>query len=260
MPEYLAPGVYVEEVSASAHPIPGVDTDGNGPLERLRYFNGQRLTAEDLEAEQAYIRGKLRRHNRMLHGWGVASGLVVTAAPTDEVPWRVCVGAGVAICRSGEEVVLAFPARIDLRAHRPKRAKHLFIAVRHGEVLERGNEERFRSGDESPCPDQGDPRLAEPSRIREAIVIGCLSRPLAGPWVLLARVSLPRSLRTRLKDAAIDNVSVRQALQPGCGEQGALCSVMPVGGRKTKDAARSTPRSSSRRRQKGRSRAADGRP
>jgi len=44
-------------------------------LRRVNYFAGRLLTAEDFRAEQEYHREKSRRHNRRLHGSGVASGL-----------------------------------------------------------------------------------------------------------------------------------------------------------------------------------------
>src|SRR2546427_4104106 len=50
-------------------------------LERLRYFPRQLLTADDMRAEQEYVREKRRRHNRLLHGWGVVCGLEVVLDP-----------------------------------------------------------------------------------------------------------------------------------------------------------------------------------
>lgn len=48
-------------------------------LKRLRFFTGQVLTADSFELEQQYFREKLKRHNRTLHGFGIVSGLKVTA-------------------------------------------------------------------------------------------------------------------------------------------------------------------------------------
>jgi hypothetical protein len=47
-------------------------------LRRLNYFAGRLLSADDFAAEQAYHRAKLRRHNRLAHGSGVARGLTVS--------------------------------------------------------------------------------------------------------------------------------------------------------------------------------------
>ncbi len=52
---------------------------GSGLLERVRYFPRQMITPADLTQAQDYMRAKLRRHNRMLHGWGVVCGCEVQA-------------------------------------------------------------------------------------------------------------------------------------------------------------------------------------
>ena len=46
-------------------------------LERPAFFDGQQLTAADLEAVQAYHRELLWLHNRGLHNWGIAFGYAV---------------------------------------------------------------------------------------------------------------------------------------------------------------------------------------
>lgn len=214
MPEQLSPGVYVEEVTTPKRPIPGVDTSCSPcfePLERLRYFLGMRLGAEDLQAEQAYLRNKLRRHNLLLHGKGVVAGLMVGAAATAKVPWRIRVDCGAAISCSGEEITLTSPVCIDLEAHRPGRAKRIFIAVRYGEALVQGTEEWFLSSEKDPRARMDGSKHPEPNRIREVVVIGCLAHRLADPWVVLAQVSLPSSPGKRLTDSAIDNASFRRA-------------------------------------------------
>src|SRR5438105_14515335 len=45
-----------------------------GVLEHPRYYAGQVITASDLVLEHDYLHDKFRRHNRMLHGWGVVCG------------------------------------------------------------------------------------------------------------------------------------------------------------------------------------------
>ncbi|BDV31540.1 hypothetical protein [Microbacterium terricola] len=74
--------------------------------ERPQYFAGQVLTAADLTAEQDLDIGLRRLHHRMLHGWGIASGLTVTGARGATV---VAVGAGYALDAGGRELVLADP-------------------------------------------------------------------------------------------------------------------------------------------------------
>ena len=54
----------------------GLLCDG-GLLERPRYFPRQLISDVELTLEQQYFRDRLRRHNRLLHGWGVVCGALV---------------------------------------------------------------------------------------------------------------------------------------------------------------------------------------
>jgi hypothetical protein len=75
-------------------------------LVRNRYAYGQLLSVDDLNREQEYNRSKHRRHNRLLHGFGVVNGLdvgVESGSPGDLI---VAVTPGVAIDANGEELVL----------------------------------------------------------------------------------------------------------------------------------------------------------
>src|SRR6516165_1991752 len=83
-------------------------------VERVNYFPRQLLTADDMFADQEYFLLKLRRHNRFLHGWGTVCGLVVTAAPTSDLPWQVQIGAGYALGPYGDEIYVAEPVSLDL--------------------------------------------------------------------------------------------------------------------------------------------------
>jgi hypothetical protein len=47
---------------------------GRTGLERTRFFSRQLVKPNDLTQDQIYFRDKLRRHNRLLHGWGVVCG------------------------------------------------------------------------------------------------------------------------------------------------------------------------------------------
>jgi hypothetical protein len=84
------------------------------PLERVRYFPRQLLTADDMRCEQEYFREKVRRHNRYLHGWGVVCGCtveVVTVAKTPTV--RVC--PGYAVGPQGDEIFVDRCIDVDLK-------------------------------------------------------------------------------------------------------------------------------------------------
>ena len=79
-------------------------------FERPRFFTGELLTADDLQTEQDYFRGKLRLHNRFLHGWGIVTGLVVTI----DQGTAVVVSPGLALDCAGNELVLSAAEQISL--------------------------------------------------------------------------------------------------------------------------------------------------
>ena len=79
-------------------------------FERPHFFNGKLLTADDLQREQDYFRGKSALHNRFLHGWGIVAGLDVTV---DQEATAV-VSPGLALDCAGNELVLPEPERIAL--------------------------------------------------------------------------------------------------------------------------------------------------
>jgi hypothetical protein len=78
--------------------------------ERLRYFEGMLLGAEDFEREQEYALAKRRLHNRALHGAGVVFGLTVEPAGEDAVRVRP----GLAIDSGGRELEVPEPAVVPL--------------------------------------------------------------------------------------------------------------------------------------------------
>jgi hypothetical protein len=79
-------------------------------LERPRWFGRQIVGPDDLTSEQEYLRARARRHNRMLHGWGVVCGLRVRRG---EAPFEVLVEAGYALDPCGEEIVVADTVSLD---------------------------------------------------------------------------------------------------------------------------------------------------
>lgn len=74
------------------------------PFTRISFYNGRLLSAEDLNHEQEYFRGKQKLHNRSLHGFGIVSGLKVTVAAG-----QVVVDSGLALDCEGNEVVIGTP-------------------------------------------------------------------------------------------------------------------------------------------------------
>jgi len=87
-----------------------------------RYYPRQLITPEDLTLEQDYFRDRMRRHNRLLHGWGVVCGaLVCPASATDTngvvslTPWEVIVQPGYALGPYSDEIILDCTRTVDLR-------------------------------------------------------------------------------------------------------------------------------------------------
>lgn len=54
-------------------------------LQRQQFYFGRILSADDFSQEQRYHIDRHRRHNRFVHGWGVVSGLKVSANGDGEV-------------------------------------------------------------------------------------------------------------------------------------------------------------------------------
>jgi hypothetical protein len=73
---------------------------------RVRYFNGQLLSPADFEHEQNYTRTKHRRHNLLLHGTGIVSGLDVSLEPQPNGDLLAVVSPGLGIGPDGEELVV----------------------------------------------------------------------------------------------------------------------------------------------------------
>jgi hypothetical protein len=83
-------------------------------LERVRFFPRQILGADDLNTEQRYFRERQRRHNRFLHGWGVACGCQVQLPQTPASPYQVTICPGYVITPWGDEIMIGSPTLLDL--------------------------------------------------------------------------------------------------------------------------------------------------
>jgi hypothetical protein len=82
-------------------------------LKRIEFFNGQRLTAQDLTDVQDANRQLRWLHNRSLHGWGIGIGYAVTGEAGDTT---VTVSPGYAIDCLGRELILTQPVTIPVPA------------------------------------------------------------------------------------------------------------------------------------------------
>jgi hypothetical protein len=95
---------------------------GNAIAELPRYYPRQMITPDDLTLEQNYFRDRMRRHNRLLHGWGVVCGALVCPATTTNpdgtvslVPWKVVVQTGYILGPYGDEIILDCVRTVDVR-------------------------------------------------------------------------------------------------------------------------------------------------
>jgi hypothetical protein len=97
-------------------------------MKRVHYFNGQLLSAADLQTEQDYHLSKQRRLNLRAPGPGVVSGLEVSIHPSCG---EVHVRPGVAIDPRGNEIVVDTPQILSL----PKDASEVCLILTSTETL-----------------------------------------------------------------------------------------------------------------------------
>ncbi len=81
--------------------------------ERTRYYPRQLVAAADLTQDQLYFREKSRRHNRLLHGWGIVCGAEVRVS---QQAGCVDVNAGCILGPYGDEIVIDNVVTVDLSA------------------------------------------------------------------------------------------------------------------------------------------------
>jgi outer membrane biosynthesis protein TonB len=207
-------------------------------FERVRYYARQLLTAEDMRAEQDYFLERLRRHNRFLHGWGVACGCDVQPAGGG-TPWQVSVSPGYVVTPQGDEIWIDEQTVCDVsQGNAP--GQTVYLAVRYAELDSRPAPASSGGG---ACPN-GD---CEYTRIHDGFELATLAalpvshaqataadqqwcntlRAWAGggnpppvppcvaapgePWVVLATIKLPAQAGTSLDGNAV-NYQGRRAL------------------------------------------------
>lgn len=97
------------------------------PIERLNYFNGQRLEADDLRLEQAYHMRIQRWLSKSLFSPGVADGFDVSAVedPDTKKKDKVLVAPGLALDDLGRAIILINPVELSPQAR--------FLCVRYAE-------------------------------------------------------------------------------------------------------------------------------
>ena len=108
---------------------------------RLRYWRGQALLSDDLNADRAQDSSLAAWHMRGLHGtWGIAAGLGVKLA-ADGSAVLICPGCAVD-CR-GRAMVLHDPVEIDVPRTLPPEGLHLVAS--YGSSCERSIALRWKS-------------------------------------------------------------------------------------------------------------------
>jgi hypothetical protein len=165
-------------------------------LERVTFYDGQRLTAHDLSEAQRALRELRWLHNRSLHAWGIAFGLSVSGQKGDT---QVTVSPGYALDCHGREIVLTEPRRLlvppvaeNVRGEEPSPAFYLTIAYPEDDQLV------LREHRDGACGANGATRLAETPGIHwlQAHRHG-LDVVLAQAWVENCRLDRALSFRER---------------------------------------------------------------
>lgn len=199
------------------------------PPERVRYFPRQLIGADDLSQEQSYLLERFRRHNRLLHGWGVACGCDVRPTPEAGKPWQVTICPGYVLSPQGDEISITSNVKFDVATcliqtddpcayarpcppivRAPREPRIVFLAIRYMESPARPTRV-------APVGCSCDDASCDFSRVRECYELGCLDtlpsthriQPpyncqslCAGaivscpdkpddPWVVLAGIRLP---------------------------------------------------------------------
>lgn len=111
--------LYVEPIRMQAEQSADFVFCDPGQLQHPRYFAGQLMTPIELTLEHEYLRDKLRRHNRLMHGWGVVFGAkvqCVTDSSGNLVPWKVKITPGYVLGPYGDEIVISNDASFALNS------------------------------------------------------------------------------------------------------------------------------------------------
>ena len=141
-------------------------------LKRVHYFDHQFLKVHDFQAEQDYHVQMRRRHNHLLHGWGVVDGLEVKQKGQREIT----IEPGMAMDSQGREILVSSPVTRKLASL--ERNTHVFIAIGYQETWE--EPDHYSLGG-----------IEDYTRVTESLKIEEVKEPLRdGSLITLARVHL----------------------------------------------------------------------
>ena len=174
--------------------VPAAD-DCEPGLQRVEFFAGRLLGADDLSTEQQYLRQRWCRLNRALHGAGVVQGLGISVE-ADAAGSRVVIAPGLAFDPAGNDVAVCAPATLGL----PQDGGALFVLVRYAE-------RPCRPAPVAPDPSNEGVATTAPTRIVEtfdaelaaasatdAVAIGRVRRS-RGRWRVDASYAVPKVRR-----------------------------------------------------------------
>ena len=175
-PHLVALGSRLERQWAYPAGAPALPETG---FKRVRYFDGQFLSVDDLTTEQSYFQEKQRLRNRLLVGWGIVSGLEVSVGKT-----IVTVSPGVALDAGGNEVIVGAPVDVTL----PGEGTTIFLSL------------EYRETDRDPVPVSSGGGL-EASRVQEGygLDLAAMPSPAVIPIAKLVWRSGGRSLDKRFR-------------------------------------------------------------
>jgi|CXWL01.1.fsa_nt_gi hypothetical protein len=134
------------------------------PLERLNYFNGQRLEAADLKTEQEYHVRTRRWLNKSLYTAGIARGLEVRAikeGPKKDTPY-VSVSPGLALDNDGREIILLEDTPqevISFAGTDATKVEGNYLVIEYGEEIYGHSQGTCSSGNRAPSFITGKPKF-----------------------------------------------------------------------------------------------------
>ena len=173
----------------------------DGALVRPRFFSGQLLTADDFTAAQDYVRQRIDRRNRLLHGAGVVEGLAVSIGDDGDGAAHVVVAPGLAFDRFGREIFVGCAERVAVAGD----AAALVVSISYHERATRHATAAF--GGDNGAGDDGGDLASQPTRVLETfdVAVGPAAaddalpiarlRRLRGRWRLDLRFRAARSGR-----------------------------------------------------------------
>lgn len=165
-------------------------------LDRITFFPGQRLQAEDLSEAQRVDRELRWLHNRSLHTWGIGEGFGVTGEAGEAA---VVISPGYGIDCAGREIILTDTRTKPIPAvagDQKGQAVEFFLTAEYQDDAAQAVRER-RAG---VCAGQGTVRLGEEPLIRwkkHADLREGFELVLAQVWILNCRLNRAVSLAVR---------------------------------------------------------------